>query len=185
MASNTSHPERPPTLFFPATTNWVKIAAGAPEVHQSQNSKVEVAGTSQGPSRPPRAKRGSRPYEVPVVNKDPWGDYERSIEIFPKRHTFIASHRENKADLVHVQQLDNDSGIRLLLATASQCAHPSFLRLLHCYQHEKSVFLVWEPVEISLSQVIGSKYSISEAELVSIVWPVSIFDSHELLGPGT
>lgn len=178
MASNTSHPERPPTWFFPATTKLATVAeTGTSGAHQSQQS--EVAGGSQEASRSLRVKRGSRPSEVPIVNEDPWDDYERNIEIFPKRHIFLARCRENKADLVHVQQLDNGTGTRLLLATASHFAHRSFLRLLRCYQHETSVFLVWEPVELSLSQVIGSKYSISEAELVSIVWPVSVVGSRE------
>jgi hypothetical protein len=57
--------------------------------------------------------------------------------------------------------------------TICRLSHPSFLRLLCCYHYEGQAFLVWEPVELSLAQVIGSKYAIREAELVSIVWPVS------------
>jgi hypothetical protein len=91
----------------------------------------------------------------------------------PKRRTFLARHRQNKAELVHVQQLEACATPEADLTTISRLSHPSFLRLLRCYQHEGSTFLFWEPVELSLAQVIGTKYSIREAELVSIVWPVS------------
>ncbi|KAJ5267384.1 hypothetical protein N7478_010192 [Penicillium angulare] len=118
-----------------------------------------------------RASKGTSS-SVSIRNEDPWNDYEKALNIFPRRHIFLARDRESKADLVHVQQLEEGVAARPLLEIINRLSHRSFPCLLRCYQHHETTFLVWEPVELSLSQPIGSKYSIRESELVSIVWPV-------------
>jgi hypothetical protein len=84
--------------------------------------------------------------------------------------SFLDTARTKK--LVHIQQLGS-AATECVHDTIGRLSHPSFLSLLCCYHYEGSAFLVWEPVELSLAQVMGSKYAIREAELVSIVWPVS------------
>ncbi|KAJ5197138.1 hypothetical protein N7449_007617 [Penicillium cf. viridicatum] len=178
MASNNPQPKRPPTYFFPATPKWAAIVeAGASRSHphqqvQERNNSTAILGTHRSHGAD-SGNKGARSSKVPILNEDPWADYEKGIEIFPKRHIFLARHREKKGELVHVQQLEEGVETRPLLNTITCLSHRSFLRLLRCYQYEGLAFLVWEPVELSLSQIIGSKYSIREAELVSIVWPVS------------
>ncbi len=171
MASNSPQPERPETFFFPATLNWAKLAeVGVSGKSSPQQSKRDNE-VNPGSQRSYRANKGTRS-KIPIVNEDPWNDYEKAIGIFPKRHVFLARDRESKGDLVHVQQLEEGVATRPLLEIINRLSHRSFPCLLRCYQHEGTTFLVWEPVELSLSQVIGSKYSIRETELVSIVWPV-------------
>jgi hypothetical protein len=178
MAFNNPQPKRPPTYFFPATPNWAATArANAPRSDPPQQSNgrdhSKPLSVPQKSHRPDSGQRRTRSSTIPVLNEDPWADYEKGIGIFPKRGTFLARHRQNKAELVHVQQLEAGAAPESDLNTISRLSHPSFLHLLRCYHHEGSTFLFWEPVELSLAQVIGSKYSIREAELVSIVWPVS------------
>jgi hypothetical protein len=178
MASNNPQPKRPPTYFFPATIKWATTTgANAPRNNPPQQLNGEddprTVSVPQRSRRPDSGDRRAPSSTIPVLNEDPWADYEKGIEIFPKRRTFLARHRQNKAELVHVQQLEAGATPEPDLNSISRLSHPSFLRLLRCYHHEGSTFLFWEPVELSLAQVIGSKYSIREAELVSIVWPVS------------
>ncbi|KAJ5449497.1 uncharacterized protein N7458_005946 [Penicillium daleae] len=181
MASNNRQPERPPTYFFPATPKLADtLGTHAPRSNPPQ--QVKRADDGDGSTVPSVLRRSyrwgsgnkrTRSFEVPVLNEDPWADYEKSISIFPKRHTFLARHRQNKEELVHIEQLERNVATESVHDTICRLSHPSFLRLLCCYHYEGSAFLVWEPVELSLAQVIGSKYAIREAELVSIVWPVS------------
>ncbi|KAJ5094914.1 hypothetical protein N7532_007205 [Penicillium argentinense] len=111
MASNNPQPKRPPTNFFPATPKWAAIVeAGASRSHRHQQFQEGNNSTAiLGPQRFHRAdsgNKGARSSKVPILNEDPWADYGKGIEIFPKRHIFLARHRENNEELVHVQQLE-------------------------------------------------------------------------------
>ncbi|KAJ6105193.1 hypothetical protein N7523_010267, partial [Penicillium sp. IBT 18751x] len=177
MRSNQPQPARPPTIWF-GDPNW-----SAQETKSAQSSPIsQVKGSSVSTKlRNPHLKRhkvqssspeaqGSR---IQTLNGSPWVDYEKGIEIFPKKQVSLCRNREHKSELAHVQQLELDrSTAQLQVATIERLAHRSFPQLLRCYFHENLTFLVWEPVELSLSQIMGSKYSIKESELVSIVWPI-------------
>jgi hypothetical protein len=182
------------TYFFPVAPNRTATGTNVPKSQPSTGGKGEDE-TNVSKSRPfPGGKGGDgtaaeparhkpdlvmKPdkrtqfFNLPVFYEDPWTDYEKGIEIFPKRHTSLCRHRRNREDLVHIQQLKACTATESLINAVGRYSHPSFLRLLCCYHYDQSTFLVWEPVELSLAQVIGSKYSIREAELTSIVWPVS------------
>ncbi|KAJ5822455.1 hypothetical protein N7447_004795 [Penicillium robsamsonii] len=86
---------------------------------------------------------------------------------------FLAWHRNNKVALVNIHPLKQQfSSVKLLLETMSQFSHPSFLDLLGCYCWEDQVFLVWESVELSVSNILASRCTITEGEVVAIVRPV-------------
>ncbi|KAJ5749498.1 hypothetical protein N7533_006526 [Penicillium manginii] len=181
------------TYFFPVAPNRTATGTNVPKSQPSTGGKGEDE-TNVSKSRPfPGGKGGDgtaaeparhkpdlvmKPdkrtqfFNLPVFYEDPWTDYEKGIEIFPKRHTSLCRHRRNREDLVHIQQLKACTATESLINAVGRYSHPSFLRLLCCYHYDQSTFLVWEPVELSLAQVIGSKYSIREAELTSIVWPI-------------
>ncbi|KAJ5291460.1 hypothetical protein N7478_000711 [Penicillium angulare] len=168
--------ERPETCFFPESPSWATIA----EASRSKTSKKHAEDSGLTPAVVTTSKR-RRPNTllrregastgIQLQDSDPWDDFEKGIEIFPARHVYLARDHGNKARLVHIQHLA--AGVAgSLLGNINRHSHRSFLRLLQCYQYGSSSFLVWEPVELSLSQVLGSKYSIREAEMVSIIWPI-------------
>lgn len=99
--------------------------------------------------------------------------YEPIVEIFLGRSVCLAVHRGKKTELVNIQQLkQQSSSVGPALDAVSQISHHSFPRLLACYYHNGQVFLVWEPAELSVSQILASKCSITESEIAAIVWPV-------------
>lgn len=185
------------TYFFPVAPNRTATGTNISKSRPSTGGKAED-GTNVSKSRPSLGGKAedetaaepvrhkhnlvmkpdirTHSFNLPVFHEDPWADYEKGIEIFPKRHTSLCQHRRDREDLVHIQQLKAGAATESLLNTISRYSHPSFLHLLCCYHYDQSTFLVWEPVELSLAQVIGSKYSVREAELTSIVWPVSYED---------
>ncbi|KAJ5291415.1 hypothetical protein N7478_000746 [Penicillium angulare] len=168
--------DRPETCFFPETPNWANISQ-APGSRVSKRHAKDPGSTlvAVKTSKRQRANTSLRP-EAPSTgiqmwDSDPWDAFEKGIEIFPGRHVYLARDHGNKARLVHIQHLA-EGVAGCLLENINRHSHRSFLRLLHCYQYGSSSFLVWEPVELSLSQVLGSKCSIREAEMVSIIWPI-------------
>ncbi|KAJ6038121.1 hypothetical protein N7460_007892 [Penicillium canescens] len=147
MASNNPQPKRPPTYFFPATPKWAAIVeAGASRSYPHQQFEEGNNSTAiLGPQRSHGAdsgNKGGRSSKDPILNEDPWADYEKGIEIFPKRHNFFARHCENKGELVHVQQLEEGVETRPLLNTITRLSHRSFLCRLRCYKYEGLAFLV-------------------------------------------
>ena len=184
MEPDSCQPERPETLFFPETPNWSSFAKSHRQSIESKKraSNEPALGTfTPYKSRRPNRFLGPDSEKVEVRAGDPWVQFEKGIEIFPARHTFLARDREKKSQLVHIQRLE--ARAQSLLDTVSLHSHSSFLRLLDCYQNGSLSFLVWEPAELSLSQILGSKCSIRETEVVSIVWPVNVFPSVAHLNP--
>jgi hypothetical protein len=54
----------------------------------------------------------------------------------------------------------------------SQLSHSSFRTLLGTYHHANDAFLVWEPVALSVSQILASRCLVTESEIAAIVQPV-------------
>ncbi|KAL2801685.1 hypothetical protein BJX63DRAFT_438586 [Aspergillus granulosus] len=76
-------------------------------------------------------------------------------------------------DLVHIQECAVElPAIELLVHEIDQLTHRSFLQLLKVMQHGQRYFLVWEPTEFSLHEVLASKCRITECELAQIAWPI-------------
>ena len=91
------------------------------------------------------------------------------MEIYQGRPIVLARHRSDKAKLVNIQRLEQTSATKTVADTINHLSHRSFPRLLECYQQGDRAFLVWEPVELSVSQVLASRCSITESELVAII----------------
>jgi hypothetical protein len=66
-----------------------------------------------------------------------------------------------------------------MLHFMSQISHPSFPSLKKCFLHDDHIFLVWEPLELSVSQLLAVKSPITESELAAIVRPVSVSMLHD------
>jgi hypothetical protein len=93
----------------------------------------------------------------------------------PGRQVALAQHRINKQDIVNVQRLRIDRPqVQHLLETISQLSHGSFLRLLESYYNKNQLYLVWEPVELSVADIVSAQWPINESELAGIVWSVSV-----------
>jgi hypothetical protein len=76
-------------------------------------------------------------------------------------------------EFVHVQVCAVErSTIETMVQTIDQHAHRSFPQLFNVLQHGKHYFLMWEPTEFSLSEVLVSTCRITEKELARIIWPV-------------
>jgi hypothetical protein len=105
--------------------------------------------------------------------QDPWEIYEPCAGIFYGRPLILARHRKYKKEFVHVQVCAVERPtIETMVQTIDQHTHRSFPRLLNVLQHGKRYFLVWEPTEFSLNEVLASTCRITENELAQIVWPV-------------
>ncbi|KAJ5414994.1 hypothetical protein N7509_000092 [Penicillium cosmopolitanum] len=138
--------ERRETYFFPAAPNRAATGTNASKSRSFPEENGEQKPTIEIIRRKPDLVRpGKRTFSfnIPIFYEDLWADYEKG------------------------------TATESLINSVSHYSHPTFLRLLCCYHYDQSTFFVWEPVELSLAQVIGSKYPIREAELTSIVWPVS------------
>ena len=108
-----------------------------------------------------------------IILQDPWELYEARAKIFLERNVILARHRKRKLELVNVQQITTEPAVaQSLVETINRCSHHSFPRLHDFLQHENRYFLVWEPAEFTLNEVLASTCYITEAELAQIVWPV-------------
>jgi hypothetical protein len=56
-----------------------------------------------------------------------------------------------------------------MVQVIDQHAHHSFLQLLNALQDGKRYFLMWEPTEFSLSEVLASTCRITEKEPAQII----------------
>lgn len=66
------------------------------------------------------------------------------------------------------------SSAQALVKTIDQFPHQSFPRLLEFYHNAGDSFLVWEAVELSVNEILASRWRIEKVELAQIVWPVSL-----------
>ncbi|KAJ6038428.1 uncharacterized protein N7446_005253 [Penicillium canescens] len=121
---------------------------------------------------PPLQKDQIEVRAIQPVFRDPWQTYEAIVVIFQGQSVFLARRRESKATLVNIHLLKQSSSVKPLLETISQISHPSFLGLVACYCWKEQVFLVREPVELSVSHILASRCTITEGEITAIVRPV-------------
>ncbi|KAF2999550.1 hypothetical protein E8E15_000011, partial [Penicillium rubens] len=155
-ASRPKH--RPPTV-------WLKEAPNRnqpPLLSPSPFSEPAPVTSAARPASAQPLTNESPALAIRHVAEDPWQTYEAIIEIFQTERVFLARHRRNKAELVHVQRLEQSPSVAALRETMSQLSHPSFRTLLETYHHANHAFLVWEPVALSVSQVLASKCLVTE-----------------------
>ncbi|KAJ6058336.1 uncharacterized protein N7446_007919 [Penicillium canescens] len=174
MDSNQSHPVRPRTMWLgPKRKRDLDL-----EIEQASRSRLcpsepqpQTSTTASPLARPAPAQHRNQP-KIRQIDEDPWLTYEPIVRIFG-RPVFLARLRSNKAELVNIQRLEKQpSSAQSLVETMHQVAHRSFPDLLEHYRHEGQDFLVWEALELSVGQVLGSRCSIDEGALAAIVWPV-------------
>jgi Txe/YoeB family toxin of Txe-Axe toxin-antitoxin module len=106
-------------------------------------------------------------------NTNPWEIFEPIAKISQNRSIFLSRNRRLKHRLVHIEQLDEEASS--LVSTPNllgKIHHRSFLNLHESYHNANSVFFVWEPVEVSISQIMASKCMITAGEIIAIVRPV-------------
>lgn len=117
-----------------------------------------------------------------VHDESPWTHYEAGAEVFcGGREVTLARHRGHGKGLVHVQclQMDRSSAGRRI-KSIDQYKHPSFPRLLDVYNAGEHCFLVWEPVEFSMQQLLDINLRLSDVDIAQIIRPVG----HVLASPG-
>ncbi|KAJ5297293.1 uncharacterized protein N7443_008186 [Penicillium atrosanguineum] len=154
---------------YSASGNSSNTLASPPEAKQKEAAKPPATPPPLAMPRPSRPKDPLPPPQIPTLSENPWSTYEEVLS-FPKRQVCLARRRGNYAELVNVQQLRQDpSSVAHVVETVNRVIHPSFLHLVRCYRHANRSFLIWEPTEFSLTQVLGSACTISEVEIASIV----------------
>ncbi|KAJ5033100.1 hypothetical protein NUH16_003230 [Penicillium rubens] len=168
-ASRPKH--RPPTVWLKEAPNKNQSPLLSPSPLSEPAPVTSAARPASDPSAQPLTNE-SPALAIRHVTEDPWQTYEAIIEIFQTERVFLARHRRNKAELVHVQRLEQSPSVAALRETISQLSHPSFRTLLETYHHANHAFLVWEPVALSVSQVLASKCLVTESEILAIVRPV-------------
>ncbi|KAJ5683652.1 hypothetical protein N7462_006817 [Penicillium macrosclerotiorum] len=102
---------------------------------------------------------------------DPWEAFEPIAEITRVHSLLLARRKNHKGRLVHIQQTKQHSSAKSTLDTTNILSHPSFLGLLEFYQHNGLYSLIWEPTEVTLSQILASKCEITTEEIIAIVKP--------------
>ncbi|KAJ5461004.1 uncharacterized protein N7458_002556, partial [Penicillium daleae] len=141
----------------------------SPSVEPPDDPTFDSAKLSPEPLRLVSKKRSA----VRKINEDPWRTYEPGMQIYLGREVILAQHRENNMELVDVQKLQQTpSPVEPMLQFMGQISHSSFPSLKECFVHDGCIFLVWEPLELSVSQLLAVKSPIAESELAAIVRPV-------------
>ncbi|KAH2361471.1 hypothetical protein KXV98_007027, partial [Aspergillus fumigatus] len=164
---------RPRTLWFgnytsitPGVISSVTARVSPDSAARPDIAKSPKPNSVQNDSRNPHPRFHCR-------DKDPWSEYEPRARIFRGRQVTLAHHRMNRQDIVNVQCLRMDrSKVPYLLETVDQLSHDSFPRLLGSYYKENQLFLVWEPLELSVEDIISAKWPTNQAELARIVGSV-------------
>lgn len=161
---------RPRTVWVDEPPNGCNPSESSPPRSNTVSADLEHAHPD-----PAQLESQASTRKIPQLIENPWQTYEAFIEITHARPVFLARRRTNKTELVHIQsRARQSSSIDPLLGTICQLSHTSFPALRACYHHGTRVFLVWEPVELSLSQILASKCLITESEIAAIVRPVCV-----------
>jgi hypothetical protein len=167
-------PSRPEPEWRDGTPDWAALErTSRPSVPSSrpQPGPVIIPPTLSLPH--PALQKGQIEQTIQPVFENPWLTYEAIVVISQGQSVFLARHRKDKATLVDIHLLKQQfSSVKPLLDTISQTSHPSFLGLVGCYCWEEQVFLVREPVELSVSHILASRCTITEDEIAAIVRPV-------------
>ncbi|KAJ5971723.1 uncharacterized protein N7479_001641 [Penicillium vulpinum] len=168
-------PSRPEPLWRDGTPDWAALErTSRPSALSSRPQPGPVIIPSTLPlSHPTQQKSQIEVRTIQPVFQNPWLTYEAIVVISQGQSVFLARHRKDKATLVDIHLSKQQfSSVKPLLETISQISHPSFLGLVGCYCWEEQVFLVREPVELSVSHILASRCTITEDEIAAIVRPV-------------
>ncbi|KAH8430081.1 uncharacterized protein LDX57_007751 [Aspergillus melleus] len=143
-----------------------------PEVRTNVHPDTVLAGLSNHfGSKTSSYEPTYTPREIPTNN--PWQTYKPCARTVYGEHMVLAQHRQRKAEFVHIQDDGTERPIVSSWVQAlDQNAHRSFRRLVDVMQHHQRYFLIWEPIEFSVSEVLASTCEISESEIVQIIRPV-------------
>ncbi|KAL4891315.1 hypothetical protein BDV59DRAFT_194492 [Aspergillus ambiguus] len=163
------------TVWFGKERLPVAAAQRAPPLHASDHtpSQQSYGRRVLRPKSPPQRQSIQNLVRREILEQDPWEIYEPCAGIFYGRPMVLARDRRSKMELVHIQmQTVERSTIEIRARTIDELAHRSFLQLLNVLQHGKRYFLVWEPFEFSLHELLASKCRITESELAQIMWPI-------------
>lgn len=175
VLSDMNSQHRPPTMLLESPPDFGQVGksslAISPSVEPPDDPTFDSAKLSPEPLRLVSKKRSA----VRKINEDPWRTYEPGMQIYLGREVILAQHRENNMELVDVQKLQQTpSPVEPMLQFMGQISHSSFPSLKECFVHDGCIFLVWEPLELSVSQLLAVKSPIAESELAAIVRPVSV-----------
>ncbi|KAJ5771447.1 uncharacterized protein N7511_003498 [Penicillium nucicola] len=139
------------------------------DLKPSQTRKEAIEGVTSS-SRKPRLDCSVA--KIPQLYANPWDTFEPVARLQDQSWIF-ARRRTSKGAVVHVQQLQQQMpNATALLEMMDQVAHPSFLKLLECYQYDTSCMLIWEPTEVSVDQILASSCLITADEISCIVKPI-------------
>lgn len=169
---------RPPTVWYGSTTSSKPVEIHGGPVSSEQNNNEDSSITATAPKL--ALNHLARDYSLGQAgqDQDPWVIYDKvfgsEIRIFQGRDVMLARRRSNKMELVNIQELSMEPPqLESLVQTVNQYSGRNFLRLLDIYQQGNRCFLVWEPVELSLNEVLASRCAVTETGLAEIVWPVN------------
>jgi hypothetical protein len=84
----------------------------------------------------------------------------------------FACPRLSKSNVVAVQRLPKGSASEFLLGKLSQIRHDSFAEPIEVLTFKGECFVVWEHMEVSVTEIILSECCISENEIADIIYPV-------------
>ncbi|KAI3043677.1 hypothetical protein CBS147353_11833 [Aspergillus niger] len=122
---------------------------------------------------PPPQPSGPNPAPRKILARNPWEIYEPCAGIYYGRIMVLARHRQNKANLVHIQmQAVERSAIEMCVQMIDRLAHCSIPRLLDVFQYADRFLLVWEPFECTHHEALALSCRITESEVAQILWPV-------------
>ncbi|OJZ80416.1 hypothetical protein ASPFODRAFT_102172, partial [Aspergillus luchuensis CBS 106.47] len=122
---------------------------------------------------PPPQQLTPNPAPREILARNPWEMYEPCAGIDYGRIMVLARHRQNKANLVHIQmQAVERSAIEMCVQMIDRLAHCSIPRLLNVFQYADRFLLVWEPFECTLHEALALSCRIIEREVAQILWPV-------------
>lgn len=175
MDSIQRQPFQPLELWRDGTPDWATLERTSHPSAPSSTPQPDPAITPSTLSlpRPVLQKDQIAAHTIEPVFQNPWLTYEAIVVIFQGQSVFLARHRKNKATLVNIHLLRQQfSSVKPVLETISQLSHLSFLSLVACYCWEEQIFLVREPVELSVSHILASRCTITEGEIAAIVRPV-------------
>uniref|UniRef100_A0A093W0Z0 Serine/threonine-protein kinase SSN3 n=1 Tax=Talaromyces marneffei PM1 TaxID=1077442 RepID=A0A093W0Z0_TALMA len=102
---------------------------------------------------------------------DPWELYEPRARVNGGFEVILARHRITKSRLVAIQPL-RDIDSTTAVTQIRRNSHRSFPELLDHMADSPQQYLVWEPWEASLADMLASNCDVTDHEIVEIIWPV-------------
>ncbi|KAJ5543707.1 hypothetical protein N7513_007215 [Penicillium frequentans] len=171
--SASKHNRRPPTIWVSEAPS---IQAGSESCTTvSETSAVDRAFPKSFRTKEKTAALDTEKYRSSsgALHEDPWSILEPIAYIKLDHPYVLARYKEDKGRLVQVRELElqafSDLGLQ---RTLNRISHPIFRSLLGCYNYGDSVFLAWEHVEVSVIQILATKFVITASEIIAIVKPI-------------